>query len=157
MKKTKLFFPVFVVKNVFYHLLRDIKPFCDFSFAVFKRLPYLSYFSNIFPCKLSAAFIVFTSKIASFKCSISRVFNISSKPKMIWSNTGRVIACMAYAKTFWNRPIFHDIGRSMGGYKRTLVSQCTINRFFGTNPNPASRRFLDLTPEAFFEFICASH
>lgn len=122
--------------------------FCQFCFRFIFSI--LSYFQNIFFGKLAHAMCdSFRRSISTFSFHIGNVFCSSSKKKMFWINTDRVVALMTNSHPIWNWPIVYFPRYSMGLLRLMVFyvkPSITINKFRSA-PNPTFFSFLDSIKE----------
>lgn len=89
------------------------------------------------------------------RIAVGNVFRMSSEKEMGWANTGRHIAPVANAKSFW---YFADISDCPGNTVRGKCPACDFNLSvaifkFGRRPDPAVTGPVDLAPKTRYCFF----
>lgn len=95
-----------IVKNPLYNLTINPILLCQYCISSVSGKICFPYFSHLFPSHFGVPMPFSIGGIgifnSSFRKSISHIFSMSSKPKMIRIATRRIVARMANAHPFWN-------------------------------------------------------
>ena len=101
---------------------------------------------------------------APFPVSIRSVVFVCSHEKMVWANTGRVVAMMTDVQPLGDRSIRQGIGHPVRPDRPPRRCGCSGRRAFtiacgrdGTRPQPAAVGFLHLAPEPVLNVEYRSH